>query len=442
MIFDKSQLNVWILTSEYPPEMVGGLGTHVFELAKGLGRLGCHVEVFAPSKFGRTLHDGPDVTVHFFSNDTDPSASAFPADIQWFIDLNKNFIRHASKLAVSQGTQPDVIHCHDWLNFPAAYQLGKLLKCPVISTVHLLQNPIVKWWGDSPRPEIVKQERDLCLKSDAVITVSRSMRQIISKTHGIPAERIQVVYNGIDTQHFTKGQLSASEKDELRRSFAMPEERIFIYAGRLTPQKGIPALFEAAVKVLSARPDVHYLIAGAPDFTGELWDADKIQREAKAMFTTFQFWDRMHMLGKVSRERVAALYQISDVALVPSLYEPFGYAATEAMAAGLPVIASAVGGLAEIIQDGKSGLLVPVTEMPDGWNQVDVEKLSAAQIRLLDDRELAGQLGRAGRQRVVSEFHSDKMAEPTLAIYYQCIQSARNRPAITEPDQSAVSASV
>ncbi|HEV2863951.1 MAG TPA: glycosyltransferase family 4 protein [Pyrinomonadaceae bacterium] len=419
----ESPMNVLIVTSEYPPEIVGGLGTHVFELAHGIGRLGCEAHVLAPSKFKRTVNDGPNVTVHFFSNEA--SAPDPAAAMQWFIDLNKNCVLEARRLIVKGGLRPDVIHCHDWLNFPAAYQLGKLYKIPVVGTVHLLQNPIVKWWGDSPQAEIVKQERDLCRKSDALITVSRSMRELITGTHGISEGQVHVVYNGMDVQHFTKPRMTAAERDELRRSFAAPGDKIVIYAGRLTPQKGIPALIESAARVMGERKDVHYVIAGAPDFTQELWDAARITEEARKMFSGFfHDWDRLHMVGRISRERLAALYEISDVAVVPSLYEPFGYAAVEAMAAGLPVIASEVGGLAEIVLEGETGLLVPVSENEAGWHEVDVEKLCAANHALLGDPELRARMGRAGRRRVLSEFNSDRMAAATLDVYRRCVSRA------------------
>ncbi len=431
--------NVLIITSEYPPEMVGGLGTHVFELAKGLGRLGSQVTVLSPSKFKRIIRNDENVTVHFFPNP--PSTEPSNADLQWFVDLNKNCMLYARNLLAKENLKVDVIHCHDWLNFPSGYQLGKLNNIPVVGTVHLLQNPIVRWWGDEPVSDIVKQESELCRKSHALITVSSSMKRIIINTHNIPDERIHVVHNGMDFQVFQNTGSTAEERQKLRRSIAADDQKIVIYAGRLTPQKGIPALFEAAGRVLAQRSDVHYVIAGAPDFTQELWDAERITSEARKMFSIFPFWDRVHLLGKVSRERVARLYEVADIAVVPSLYEPFGYAAIEAMSAGLPVVASKIGGLEEIIEHGVNGFLVRVTDRPGDWNLVDADELSAAQLALLGDRELAQRIGRAGQLRALNNFHTDAMATATSRVYSEVLESsaaeAWSIPTATRQTQTA-----
>src|SRR6266436_2199631 len=426
MIPVQPSLNILIITSEYPPEIVGGLGTHVYELAEGLGRLGCEVTVLAPSQFARAMVAESNVAVHFF-NRTSTTPGAFSSGkMQWFIDLNKNCVLYASQLLKKQIQRPDIIHCHDWQGFPAAHQLGRLFKIPVIGTVHLLQNPAAKWWGENPLPEIAKQERTLCRGADALITVSHSMRELINATHQVDVERIHVVYNGMDTNSFTDFGMTVEERDSLHRTYASPEERIIFFAGRLASQKGIQALLESASTVLDQWPTARYLIAGTPDVSPLGWDAERITQEAKKLFSgVFNKWERLKFLGKVAREQLPALYRIAELAVIPSIYEPFGYAAIEAMATGLPVIATRVGGLAEIIQDERTGLLIPVEENTDGTHSVDIEKLSAAQLRLLNDGKLAKLIGQAGREYVISNFGRDRMAQRTLQVYLRYSLSIR-----------------
>lgn len=416
MMQSQSPLNILILSSEYPPEMVGGLGTHVYELSRELARLGTKVTVLAPSLFAREVTDGPNLTVHFFERDFESRIETPAHEMQWFVELNKKCMLYARRLVKRTGMRPDIIHCHDWHGLPAAHQLGRLLGVPVIGTAHLLQNPAAHWWGDKVSPEVVKQERALCRTADGLITVSRSMKQLIQDTHQVPGERIDVVYNGMDNSPFLNPPLSGEERDRLRRQYAAPDDQIIFFAGRLATQKGIEPLFEAAARVLEQRPNARYLIAGSPDVRPEIWDGQRIADEAKKMFSFFHRWDRVTFLGKVSRRDLPGLYQIADMALVPSVYEPFGYAATEAMASGVPVVATAVGGLAEIIQHNETGLLVPVEPREGDTHRIDVAELCAAQLALLDNADLARRLRREGQRRA-AEFGPEQMARATLSVY-------------------------
>lgn len=429
MIQSQTPLNILMVTSEYPPELVGGLGTHVYELARELARLGSRVTVLSPSMFEREVTDGPNLTVHFFERGFESLEASPFHEMQWFVELNKKCVLYGRRLIKQKGLRPDVIHCHDWQGFPAAYQLGRLFGIPVVGTVHLMQNPTAYWWGDKVPQEIAKQERSLCRSADGVITVSHSMKQIIEETHQVPGERIEVVHNGMDNSPFLNAPLSREERDALRREHAAPDDKIIFFAGRLSTQKGIQALFESAARVLEQRPNARYLIAGSPDVWPEVWDGPRIADEAKKLFSSFfHRWDRVTFLGKVSRRDLPGLYQIADLALVPSVYEPFGYAAIEAMASGVPVVATAVGGLAEIIQHNETGLLVPVEPREGDTHLIDVAELCAAQIALLDDPELAGRLGREGQRRASERFGPEQMARATLGVYQTYARKTQEVP--------------
>ena len=159
---------------------------------------------------------------------------------------------------------------------------------------------------------------------------------------------------------------------------------------------------------------MRYLIAG----TEKGLSADQLTQLYRQRYPQLsRLWDRLKFLGMVSRHELARLYRIADIALVPSIYEPFGYAAVEAMAAGVPVIASDVGGLAEIISHGWTGLLIPVHSGGNGTRYVDVKKLTEAQIFLLNNDAIAKQISRAGKQKVLNEFTREQMVDSTRAVY-------------------------
>jgi glycosyltransferase involved in cell wall biosynthesis len=261
--------------------------------------------------------------------------------------------------------------------------------------------------------------RELCANATTIITVSRSLAKIIAETYAIPLEHICVVHNGMDIELFQRTAKPA-RLTKLRQAIAPQGEQIILFAGRLVPQKGIHALFAAAERVVAEYPGVRYLIVGAP-FTQE---HETMLHELTQRYPNAE--RHMKRLGRVPRSQLAQLYQIADLALIPSIYEPFGYAAIEAMAAGVPVIASRVGGLAEIIDHGVTGWLVPVHTPPTGPHQVDVDELAAAQLHLLGDRPLAQRLARAAHTQVIERFTISKMAQATLQAYQHTL--ARSTP--------------
>jgi glycosyltransferase involved in cell wall biosynthesis len=417
---------VLMVSPEYPPYMVeGGLGTHVSELAQGLARAGCDVSVLAPSNGDSVTHRAENVSVHLVSLKGIDGAPTVAKLIGEITRLASDFGR---RLLAAGDARPDVIHCHDWTSIEAARGLGSVLDVPVVGTVHLLQHPLNKRWGMEMSPEVVEQESRLCREADALITVSRSMSRLVSDTYGIPADRLHVVHNGLDAERFIGRRLARAQRDELRAGLqAAPGDKLVLFAGRLVPQKGIGALLESAARVVAKNGRVHYVFVGGRGY----FDAQRSPAEAQAkILESLQAehtghaapWDRIKIMGMVPRAQLAMLYQAADLAVVPSVYEPFGYAAVEAMAAGLPVVASDAGGLPEIVLDGETGLLVPVrVDARTGLHAVDVEKLSAAQLAILGDDALAARFGENGRQRVAETFSPERMIRSTLEVYGQII---------------------
>lgn len=405
---------VMIVTPEYPPYMVGGLGTHVFELTKGLSEQGCPVTVLAPTTEAEEVTTQASATIHHIHLDKTLFKPSITAVADRVRSSNELFARYGRAL-IERGERPDLIHCHDWHSFPAARQLGQMFGIPVVATLHLLNYPLQNRWGSRIPPGLREMEGFLCREADSLITVSDSMRNLIHATHAVPKERIHVVYNGFSVEDFLQPQMSAEELSSFRRNFAAPDEQIILFAGRLNPQKGIAALLESAARVVAQKRNVRYLVAGGH----EAMDEGQMLQGLKKSFPHYaHLWERFKLLGVVPRQQLARLYQIADISIVPSIYEPFGYAAIEAMAAGVPVVATSVGGLAEIVTHERTGLLVPVQPLnATGLHVVDVKRLTEAQIALLNDSAMRERLGEAGRRYATTTFTFERMIRATIEVY-------------------------
>jgi alpha-maltose-1-phosphate synthase len=409
-------LKVMILSMEYSAEVSGGVGTHVVELAEGLIKAECQVGVLAytPGR-PKTLHRS-NMTVHLISPSTASFSHAEKQSMAGSIlAFNSDLVKKGREVVGRDEWAPDIIQCYNWLTFPAAQELGRVYGIPVLSVIHYLSEPIERWWGQTPNQEILQQEAILFRDGEIFITVSNSMKKIIQSAYGVPGDRIHVVYNGMDLRPFIK---PASKPDlirQLRRTMAGPDEKVVIFAGRLNPHKGITALLDSASQVIAKYPNVRYLLVGEAD-------SREFSQKIEGLLDRYHgLRDRTTLLGKVPRNQLAALYQIADLALVPSVYEPFGYASIEAMAAGVPVIASNAGGLGEIVQHKQTGLLVTVHERTNEPRVVDVGELVSAQLSLLEDEAMAKRLGQAGRQRVLEVFNREAMVQSTMAVYREAI---------------------
>ena len=415
---EKHPLKVLLLSFEYTPAVNGGAGTQVYELANGLGAAGCEVTVLTYTAHTTTVQKEGRVTVHHIAPSVASYATAAQQSIvHGMMAFSDDLVAYARRLLATTAQRPDIINYHAWYTFSAARQLAQEFNIPIVGTIHGLAEPVNSWYGQVSDPEMVQQEQALFAEAEVLITVSQSMRAIIQATHNVPASRIHVVYNGLAPHRFRPPATRPPDLVKLRHLVAPPEAMVVLFAGRLNSHKGITELFAAAAEVVAAAPDMYYLIAGEADSRAfassmsELLDRHPVLRS------------RLKLLGKVPREQLAKLYQIADLAVVPSIYEAFGYVAIEAMVAGLPVVASAVGGLAEIMTHEVTGLLVPVHQSPAGIHHVDVPALAAAQLRLARDRALARQLGLAGQQHVLATFTLDHMVKATLQVYRHTINN-------------------
>lgn len=412
-----SPIKVLILALEFTPELSGGVGTHVLEIATGLGELGHQVTVLAYASGKPTTRNQPNVTVHLVPPTTESLARAAKVSlVQGILGFNEDLFHHAQALIEKQ--RPDIIQYYSWLTSAAAHRLSEKYGIPLIGRMSYLSEPAERWWGQTPDPEIAEQEKELFSKPGMFISVSHWLSRLIQETHAVPSRNIQVIHNGLDVRRFVKQDLNPKEIQALRNTLAGHGEKVVLFAGRLNPMKGISALFASAAEVVKERSDVRYIIVGEAD-------SRDFMQIISGLFEQYpHLKDKVKMLGKIRRQQLAILYRIADIFLMPSLYEPFGWVAIEAMAAGLPLVSVNVGGPSEIVQHGKTGLLAPIHAKATGPHEVDVMRLAEAQMTLLNDGDLAKQFGSNGRQRVIDEFNLDKMVQTTLDVYRYTISAS------------------
>jgi len=415
-LFYKKPLRVLLLSPEYTPELSGGVGTSMQELTDALCLAGCEVEVVACTYRHADSFREANKIVHFLEPvNQNGNGRSKPSVTENILGFNDSMTSYAHKLIAER--RPDVIHCQNWVTFPAGHRLHSDFKIPLVTTVHYLSEPIERWWGQVPDPDIVEQENRMFRDAASLVTVSASMKALIENTYDVSCKQIPVVYNGMDASRFINPVLGCDAAAQLRRSIAEPHEKIVLFCGRLNPQKGISALLDSAFIVMQENPNACLVIAGEPDSP----EASALVREKMAHTSVLR--KRTKLLGKLPRKQLGLLYQIADIAVISSVYEPFGYAVIESMAAGVPVIATAAGGPAEIVQHERTGLLVPIN-VEGNIHSVDCAKLASAQLTLLEDSATAKQFGIAGRQRVLETFNLSRWGEAMAQIYDQTISAS------------------
>lgn len=424
--------SILVVTPQYPEPgsvSVGGLYTHAYELVEGLKQQGCHPTVLTarlegPSRVEGAVHrvqPSPRILQMPLGQDGNPT----PEQLTLY---NEELVAYVSELAARTGLRPDIIHCHDFWMVPCALELRRHFKARLVISVHMLNTPLRQWWGAKASPLIAQVERRFCHEADALIAVSASMKQVLHESLGVPEEKISVVHNGFDTRPFQQP-LNPEQERALREQLDLVGARVVVFAGRLTLQKGLVPLLASAARVVAEHREVVYALAGTARERQEiLEECQQILDGVDRVFAESpEVKARTRFLGNLGREQLAGLYRIAELAVVPSIYEPFGYAAVEPMAAGVPVVATAAGGLSEIIQEGESGLLVPVHQDAPGPRKVDIEALAQAQLQVLGDSALARRLGAGGQRRVQALFTQESMARQTLLVY-QRMADARTLP--------------
>lgn len=400
-------MKVALLTNEFPPDIYGGAGIHVQFLSREL-REHCEIEARAfgcQNDFEKNLH-----AVGFA-----PKLGLVPSDARMSkilnpLDINLQWIGSLENI--------DVVHCHTWYSHFGGVLASRLFQCPLILTTHSLE-PHRPWkaeqLGNGGYQMSSWIERTAYEAADGVIAVSKEMKRDVMELYNVPADRVHVIYNGIDPEFY-----QPTFKPEVLDKFGIDRNRPFIlFVGRITRQKGISQLIGAISHI---RKDAQIVLcAGAPD-TPELAAECESRIHALQQERDGIFWIQEMMNHKDLR----VLYTYATAFVTPSLYEPFGIINLEAMSCGTPVVGSAVGGIPEIIVDGKTGFLVPLEAKsatdfepkdPETFQKALAEKLNL----FLDNPEMAKKFGEASRQRAIDVFSWKSIARQTALFYEEVI---------------------
>ncbi|HRW47790.1 MAG: glycosyltransferase family 4 protein [Caldilinea sp.] len=337
-------MRVLIVSWEYPPNVVGGMGKHVAELVPALGGQmladgPLYVDVVTTRLAGGAQEEQVNEFVTIYRVDVPPID---PVDhYNSVVESNQALVERAERLA--QKHPYDLIHAHDWLVAKAGIALKHSWKTPYLTTMHATERG--RHQGHIPSDtshQIDRMEWQSCFEAWTVIACSQFMQNELESYFGLPSSKVAVIPNGINAEKMAR--CPADQRALLRHRYAPNGERLLLFVGRIVHEKGVHVLIRAMPRILAEHPEARLLVAGK---NGEkYWPLAYELGVEKAI--TF--------LGYISDEERDCLYSVVDAAIFPSLYEPFGIVALEAMAAGSNVIASSVGGLAEVVRHKENGL--------------------------------------------------------------------------------------
>jgi len=399
-------VKVLFLTNEYPPHIYGGAGVHVGYLTRELAKsIDVDVRCFGDQDFteGRLKVKGYELDTSHFPCPK-PLQSVFGA-VQRCVDFN------------TTNVDADLVHCHTWYSHFGGILAKLNYGIPLVITTHSLE-PLRPWKREQLAGGYdfsLWVEKTALEMADAIIAVSAETKRDIEKLFDVDPKRVQVIHNGIDPEEYRKVDASGA----LERHGIDPNTPYLLFVGRITRQKGIIHLVRAIPFMDLDFPIV--LCAGAPD-TKEIAEEMNEALAAAQKKRKNIFW----IEEMLDRAAVIELYSHAAVFCCPSIYEPFGIINLEAMACETPVVATAVGGIKEVVVDGETGFLVPVDFVEETFKLANPEKFSrdlAARInQLMKDRQLREKFGKAGRKRAEEFFSWTKIAEKTKALYQTLVK--------------------
>ena len=397
------KLSVALLTREFPPEVYGGAGVHVEHLAAELDRLTpVGVHCFGAPRQSRLVARTYQPWTAIAGNDG-------PARSLQVMSVN---------LAMAAGVQgADVVHSHTWYTNLGGHLAKLLHRIPHVMTAHSLE-PLRPWKADQLGAGYTLSqycERTGIEGADGIIAVSEAMAADVRRAYpSVDAKRIHIIHNGVDPRVYQPDPAI----DVVERCGLDPTRPIVVFVGRITEQKGIFHLLDAAPH-LDRSAQVVLCAAGADNeaIAREMRDrVERLQRHRGGVVWIDQPLERRDVIQLLSHARVF---------VCPSVYEPFGLVNVEAMACEAPVVATAVGGIPEIVVDGETGYLVPFEPVPGGYTPADPARLArdlADRIdALVEDPQRARHFGRAGRQRVIDHFAWPAVAAKTVALYQMLV---------------------
>jgi len=386
-------MRVLHLTTEFPPVIYGGLGTAVGGWVKASSRAGLEVGVLLVE--GDLVLDSPRYGA--------ARSAAWRAEGGLVDPEGIGFVRCRWSEAIGLGLRlidrfrPDVLHLHTSMLWYLGRELHERTATPLVYHVHSVDRAEYEV-GAEPSPWLVHTEQEEAIRgSDRLIAISDSERELLDLYYPESSRRVRVVGNGIDDT-------TLARHAAVRRSSA--GSAVVLYSGRLVERKGIRELTEAIPRVLAEAPDTRFVIVGGPPgVPGEVlarqWlPGSSEEIESLCRNVTFTGW--------LTPDQVAGWYAVADVQVIPSRYEPFGMVVLEGMLYGLALVATAVGGPAEILEPGRTALLVPAR---------DAAALGDAILRLVQDADLRHRLGRAAREDIEARWTWDRRVAEMKKVY-------------------------
>ncbi len=387
-------MKILMLSWEYPPRVVGGISRVVYDLSHKLVKDGHDVTVI-------TYRDGD---VPYVENDdgvkvnrVDNFMIAPNNFIDWVMQLNFNMIARAGEIIAEQGNF-DIIHAHDWLVAYAAKTLKVSFNTPMICTIHATEAGRNSGIRTDMQKYINDTEWMLTYEASEVIVNSNYMKSELQRLFGLPYEKINVVPNGVNLNSFN----NIYRDYDFRRRFAMDNEKIILFMGRLVYEKGIQHLISAMPKILNSYHDTKLIIAGKGGMI------DELRREADSLGIS----QKVYFAGYLNSKDVQKMYKCADVSVFPSTYEPFGIVAIEAMLAGTPVVVSDIGGLNEIVEHGVTGMKSYAG---------NPNSLADSILALLFDHKLADEVVKNAKAKVKAEYNWNKITSDTFFTYQKAI---------------------
>jgi glycogen(starch) synthase len=399
-----------MLSWEYPPKSVGGLAQHVYDLTNALAANGVDVHLITSGGMGAPHFEQVNgVKVYR----VDPYRVSSPDFVTWVAQFNVALLERAIPLMSDTG-DIHILHAHDWLVAYAARAIKHAGRLPLVVTIHATEYGRNNGLHNDTQRHISDIEWWLTYEAWRVICCSHFMESEVGRVFQLPQDKVAVIPNGVDAGNFNIGSKRARRSD-----YAAPDEKIIFYVGRLVQEKGIQVLLDAAPEILSHYPQTKFVIAGKGPFL------DALKQQAAVMGIA----NRVYFTGYIHDEVRNSLYSWADAAVFPSLYEPFGIVALEAMAARTPVVVSDCGGISEIVRHGEDGLKAKTGNS---------HSLAQNILALLRQPQLGNYLRDTAYQKVTEDFNWKIIARQTASVYRDVWEAHRSTPWSTEERQGSI----
>ena len=399
-------MRLLIISWEYPPNVVGGIGKHVAELVQAFGGLAAasnvpfQLDLLTPHSGNAPEVENLSETVTVYRVET-PAVN--PLDLFNSVIDNNRYLEAKARELHSRASY-DLVHVHEWLTASAGIELKHDWKIPLLVTIHATERG--RHHSHMPNEmshQINQLEWQVCYEAWRIIVCSSYMAGEVGRYFDVPQDKVTLIPNGVDITPFQS--CTDEQVRDLRVKYAPDGEKLLFFIGRITPEKGVQVLLRALPSLRQTHPNVRLLVAG------------KNSEQMQPLVDELGIGEAVELLGFIDSETRNCLYRTVDAAIFPSLYEPFGIVALEAMAANCNVIASDVGGLGEVVEHRRTGLTVLAN---------DPQSIVWAVEQLFSDPVQAQAMRERGLQEVIRSYDWRAIAASTLETYRALVAQRQN----------------